>query len=116
MSEIEQGTVAGFALVARHDLRLGAATGGDRLFTRDSAREYLAMMSLQPVEQLCIAQHAVFGDFGVARAELPWRQRIEHRRIGDHQHRLMKRADKILAVRRIDTGLAADRRIDLRQQ
>ncbi len=73
------------------------------------------MIGFQPIEELRIAQHAVFGNFRIARAKLARRQRIEHRRIGNHQHRLMKRADKILAVRRIDAGLAAHRRIDLRQ-
>ncbi len=34
VSEIEQGAVAGFALVARHDLRLGAATGCDGMLAR----------------------------------------------------------------------------------
>src|SRR5262249_11720758 len=32
------------------------------------------------------------------------------------QYRLVKRADEVLAVRRIDGGLAADRAVDLRQQ
>jgi hypothetical protein len=36
--------------------------------------------------------------------------------IGDHQHRLMERAEQVLALRRVDAGLAADRGIDLRQQ
>jgi hypothetical protein len=63
-----------------------------------------------------IAEHAVFGDFRIAGAKLPWRQRIEDRRIGHHQHRLMERAEQVLALRRVDSGLAADGRVDLRQQ
>ena len=36
--------------------------------------------------------------------------------IGNDQNRLMERADEILALARIDAGLAADRRVDLRKQ
>src|SRR6185312_14465339 len=43
-------------------------------------------------------------------------ERIEQRGVGDHQNRLVKGADQVLAVARIDAGLAADRRVDLRQQ
>ena len=63
-----------------------------------------------------IAEQAVFGDLRITGAELPIRQGIEERGIGQHQDRLMEGADEILAVRRIDRGLAADRGIDLRQQ
>jgi hypothetical protein len=62
-----------------------------------------------------IAEYAIFGDLGVTGAKLARRQRVEHRGIGDHQHRLMKRAEQILAMRRVDSGLAADRGVDLGQ-
>ena len=73
------------------------------------------VVGLQPGEERFVAEHAVFGDLGIAGAELARRQRVEHRGVGDHQHRLVKRAEQILALRRIDPGLAADGRIDLRQ-
>ncbi len=38
------------------------------------------------------------------------------RGIGDDQDRLMEGAEQVLALRRVDAGLAADRGIDLRQQ
>ena len=63
-----------------------------------------------------IAKQSVFRDLGIAGAKLALRQRVEQRGIGEHQHRLMERADEILAVRRVDAGLAADRGVDLRQQ
>ncbi len=63
-----------------------------------------------------VAEQAVFGDLGIAGAEFARRQRVEQRRVGDHQDRLMKGADQVLAVPRIDAGLAADRGVDLRQQ
>ena len=116
MAEIEQRAFAGLALVARHDRRLGAARGRDGVFARGAAGEDVGMVGLEPGEEGLVAEHAIFGDFGVAGAELARRQRVEHGRVGDHQHRLMKGAEQIFAVRRIDPGLAADGRVDLRQQ
>ena len=116
VAEIEQRAFAGLALVARHDRGLGAAGGRDRVFARGAALEDVGVIGFQPGEKRLVAEHAVFGDFGIAGAKLARRQRIEHRGIGDHQNRLVKRAEQILALRRIDSGLAADRRIDLRQQ
>ena len=75
-----------------------------------------AWLVFEPAEERFIAEHAVFGDFGIAGAELARRQGVEHGGVGNHQHRLMKCAEQIFALRRIDPGLAADRRIDLRQQ
>ena len=85
------------------------------MFARHPAAEYVGMVGLQPGEEGGIAQHAIFGDFGIAGAELARRERVEHRGVRDHQHRLVKGAKQILALRRIDPGLAADRRVDLRQ-
>ncbi len=115
MTEIEQCALAGLALVARHDRGLGAARGGDGVLARSAACENIGVIGLEPGEERFVAQHAVFGDFGIAGAELARRQRIQHRGIRDHQKRLVKRAEQILALWRIDPGLAADRRIDLRQ-
>ena len=95
---------------------LGAAALGDRVLARGAAGKDLVAIGLQPVEEFRIAQHAVFDDFGIAGAELALRQRVEHLGVGDHQHRLMKRAEQVLAVRRVDAGLAADGGVHLRQQ
>ncbi len=86
------------------------------MLARRAAGKDVGMVGFEPGEEGLIAEHAIFGDFGVAGAELARRQRVQHRRIGDHQHRLMKRAEQVLALRRVDAGLAADRGIHLRQQ
>ena len=75
-----------------------------------------AWLASSHAKNASIAEHAVFGDFGIAGAELARRQRIQHRGIRDHQNRLVKRADQIFSMRRVDAGLAADGGIDLRQQ
>ena len=116
MTEIEQRALAVFALVAGDNRGLGAAGGCDRVLARSAAGKDVGMVGVEPGEEGFIAEHAIFGDFGVAGAELARRQRIEHGGIGNHQNRLMKRAEQVLALRRVDAGLAADRRIHLRQK
>ena len=116
MAEIEQCAFAGLALVARHDRGLGPAGRRDGVLARGAAGKDIGLIGFQPREESFVAEHAVFGDLGIAGAKLARRQRVEHRGIGHHQHRLVKRAEQVLAVRRIDSSLAADRRIDLRQQ
>ena len=98
MAEIEQRAFAGLALVARHDRGLGAAGGRDGVFARGAAGENIGVVGFQPGEERLVAEHAIFGDFGIAGAELARRQRVEHRGIGDHQHRLVKRAEQIFAA------------------
>ena len=71
---------------------------------------------LQPVEEGGIAERAVFGDLGIARRQFAARQRLEQGRVGEDGDRLMEGADEILAVLRIDAGLAADRGIDLGEE
>ena len=86
------------------------------MLARGAALEDLGVVLLQPGEEGFVAEHAVFGDLGIAGAELARRQRVEHGGVGDDQHRLVEGAEQILALRRIDAGLAADGGIDLRQQ
>ena len=63
-----------------------------------------------------IAEQAVFHHLGVTGAQLALRQGVEQRGVGNHQDRLIERADQVLALAGVDRGLAADRRIDLGQQ
>ncbi len=116
MAEIEQRPLADFALVAADDRGLHAAAHRDGVLARAAACEQLPPIRLQPGEEASIPDQAVFDDFGIARAELAWRQRVEQRGVGQDQHRLMEGADEVLAVIGIDGGLAADRGIDLRKQ
>jgi len=43
------------------------------------------MVGLEPGEERLVAERAVFGDFGIAGAELARRQRVEHGGVGNHQ-------------------------------
>ena len=53
------------------------------MFARSAALKNLGVIGFEPGEEGLIAEHTVFGDLGVAGAELPRRERVEHRRIGD---------------------------------
>ena len=116
VAEIEQRALAGLALVAGDDRGLRAAGGGDGMLARGAAGKDVGVVFFQPGEKRLVAEHAVFCHFGIAGAELARRQRVEHGGVGDHQNRLVECAEQILALRRIDPGLAADGGIHLRQQ
>ena len=80
------------------------------------AAEHRAPAPLEPAEEARVADEPVFGDLGVARPQLAQRQGREHVGIGDDERRLVERADQVLALRRVDAGLAADRAVDLGEQ
>ena len=69
-----------------------------------------------PVEEFAVGNCAGLDHFRDTRGEFARRQRLQRADIGDHRLRLIKRADHVLAERMIDAGLAAHRRIDLREQ
>ena len=82
---------------------------------RTAGENFLPVL-FEPREERRIAEQSVFGDLGIAGAELALRQRVEQRGIGNDQDRLMEGADQVLALKRIDAGFAADRGVNLRQQ
>jgi hypothetical protein len=86
------------------------------VLARRSALEDVGVIGLEPGKERLVAEHSIFSYLGIAGAELPRRQRIEHRGVGDDEHGLMEGAEQVLALRRIDPGLAADGGIDLGQQ
>ena len=122
VAEVEQHAVAGLALVARDDRGLGLHAFQNGIFARrrrlpragppaNTSRQLASSHS----KKCSVAKQPVFHHLGVAGAEFALRQRIEQRGVGDHQDRLIERADQVLALAGVDRGLAADRGIDLRQ-
>src|SRR6056297_521874 len=63
-----------------------------------------------------IPEEPVFDDLAVTGQVIAPAQGIEHGRVRQNEARLMERADQVLAVARVDPGLAAHRAVDLRQQ
>jgi hypothetical protein len=80
------------------------------------ARQHRLAVGLAPDPEGRIVDQPIFGDLGIARQQLAPGQAIQHVGIGKHQPRLVEGADEVLAMTRVDAGLAADRGIDLRQQ
>ena len=80
------------------------------------ARQQLADVLLDPVEEGGVEDGAVLDHFGQAGRQLARRAASPACRIGQHRARLVEGADHVLAQRVVDAGLAADRGIDLRQQ
>ena len=117
VAEIEQHAALGLALVGRHDRRLRGAAGDDRVLLRRSiARQQRGAVALEPGEEIRLVDQSVLHDLGIAGAQLARRQRGQHVGVGQHQPGLMEGADQVLAVPRVDAGLAADRAVDLGEQ
>ena len=117
VAEVQNSAQAALALVAADHLRLDLAGALHRLRQRRLvARAQPLDAGLDPGEELGIGDRAVLDDLGQSRRELALGQRVERVEVADHTHRLVERADHVLAQRVVDRGLAADRRVDLRQQ
>ena len=117
MAKVEQRPIAGFHLVARNDRRLGADARLDRRRQRRAiVAEDALPIGLEPGKKLRVAEKPVLGDFGIPGPHLAWGQRRQHGGIGDDEARLMKDADQVFALRRVDAGFAADGTVDLREQ
>ncbi len=118
MTEIEQRAGAALlALIGLDDRHLGATAGGDgpRSLGAFAGEDPLPAL-FEPGEERGVAEEPVFQHLGIARTELARAQRGEDRDVGEHEARLMERADQVLALGRVDAGLAADRGIDLGEQ
>ena len=117
VAQVEQRAPSRFPLVLGDDRRLGAAAEGDRVAKRRRiARENALAVRLQPLEERTVAQQPVLDDLGVTGAHLSRVQRLQSLDVRQHQARLVEQADQVLALRRVDAGLAAHRAIHLRQQ
>jgi hypothetical protein len=117
VAKIEQGANTGFFFVLRHDLRLVFDRTANQVVQRGGvARGGGVRPLLQPVEKGGVADGAVLDDFGQARAVLPGGQGVQRGGVYEHGAGLVKGADQVLALDVIDSRLAADRGVHLRQQ
>ena len=81
-----------------------------------TSRRVSGPIRAEPRRTAPVARHAVLDDFVEARPELAAGQRREQGRIDDDDPRLVEGADEVLAAWQVDTHLAADGRVDLREQ
>ena len=71
VAQIEQGTLARFALVTRHDIGFHPAGMGNHMdLCGLVAGQRSGAILFKPREKFCIAQRAVFDHFGIARQQL----------------------------------------------
>ena len=117
VAEVEERALALLGLVADDDrgLHLAGAADGVQARVRVAGGEG-GGVRLEPGEEAGVAEQAVLRHLGVAGAEVAGRQRVEERGVGEHQPRLVEGADEVLALGRVDPGLAADRAVDLGEQ
>ena len=73
-------------------------------------------MLLKIREEVRIVDDAVLDDLAEARVDLALRQRLHHGEVHEYGLRLVKGPDEVLAERVVDGYLAADARVDLRQE
>ena len=117
MAEIQERPFSLLAFVAAHDRRLDlAGTADDVRERRRLTREQGIQVRLQPREQRRIADQPVLDHFGESGAQFARWQGGERVRVAHHRRRLVEGADQVLAARMVDAGLAAHRRIHLREQ
>ena len=114
---VENAPKTALALVFRDDIGFDATRFFDRRREhRQVSGDDRFGVASQQIEEAAAGDHSVLDDLIEARSEFAPRQRAQKRGIDDDQRRLMERADQVLAERVIDSNLAADRAIDLRQQ
>src|ERR1700680_3445040 len=106
MAEIQDFTQAGFTLIERNDSRLLSDRPlNDEVERGRIAAKELIHLLLQKLEQLCVANDAVFNDFINARAKFARRKGPQQFWIRDHEFRRVERTDEILPFRKIYSGL-----------
>ena len=71
---------------------------------------------LQPAEEGGVAEEAVLRHLAVAGEEVARGQGVEEHGVGEDEARLVEGADQVLALARVDPGLAADRAVDLGEE
>ena len=115
--QIQQGALTAFTFIRRNHVGLVLATARDGILQRGSiARQQLVHVALQPFEKGQVADQAVLDNLGQSRRQLVVRQSVQRVGIRQHHFWLIERAYHVFAQRMVDAGLAAHRRIYLRQQ
>ena len=111
---VEHGPHTGtLVLVGGRPRRLDLGAAGDDVGERRGiARDERVDVRRHEV----VAHQRVLGDLAQPAAVLAVGQRLQHARIREHATRLMERADEVLALGQVHTGLAADRAVDHREQ
>ena len=120
VAEVQQGAAARrplLPLIVAHDLGLEGAGAQDglRLDVPVAVGQRRAVL-LAPFEEHRVADQPGLHHLRIAGPQLAPVQRAERAGVGQHQARLVEGADQVLALRRVDPGLAAHAAVHLGQQ
>ncbi len=119
MAQVQQrAAVAGFLLtlvIHHHGGLEGAGRGYGFGLQASVAVDQRLTVRLAPFVKRGVADQPGLDDFCVARLQLPARQGGQRTGIGQHDARLVKCAEQVLAEIGIDAGFTADAGIHLRQ-
>ena len=116
VAKVQHAAQAVLALVRGNDFRFQFHGLRDQplQFHRIAFQNARAIL-LEAQKQFDVADDAALQRFVESGAKLAIRQRLQHRGIDQHHPRMMKRSHHVLAGNQIDSRLAADRSIHLRQ-
>ncbi len=108
VAKIEQGTATVFTLIGSNNRSLCAAAFSNGMAARGTARFNFRPVLFQPGKKIRSVDQPVFGNLRVACHKFTFAQGIKNAGISQHQFRLVKYANQVFAVWRIDAGLAAN--------
>src|SRR5712692_9751210 len=117
VAEIKQLAQASLAFVLADDFGLDRNRAHHRVAECIGiAREQAIEIGFEPAEERRVADQAILDHLGDSGAQLALGQGLQGIEVGEHQLGLMKSADHVFPERMVDRGLAADRRIHLREE
>ena len=98
MAEVQDRAQTALSLILSHNTGLDLAAARHHRRKRVGvALEQFGHDLFEALEQFHVVNDAVFDDFGEAGAKLARRQRLQRVEIAEHEARLVKCADQILA-------------------
>src|SRR5690606_19746832 len=117
MAEIEKGAHTAFAFVGGNGCGLCLAAFHDGMDAcLDIACLEAVEIGFEPVKEIAVADQPVFHDFGIACEKFTHGQRFKRVRIRENETRLMESTGEVLALLRVDAGLAANGTVHLREK
>ncbi len=116
VAQVQKRALTLLGLVAADDGGLHRHRMGHRVLPCRRIGSQPRRIRFEPGEEIRVPQQPVFRHLAIAGQKIARLQAVQQRDIGQDQRRLVEGADQVLAMGGVDTGLAADTAVDLRQQ
>jgi len=115
--KVQKRTVALFGSVTCYNRGLHFT----RAFHGRNSRAFISSgqsrpLPFKPLEKLGVTKKAIFHDFAVTSQEIARHERAQNINVSQHQIWLMKGTDQVFALRRVYSGLASNRTVNLRKK